>query len=253
MVPYVVVALASLIVAAVMSGVAWRVVREERRRSEARVRALAAAIASEKGSGVFFASGAEQDSRPLFHVPDLELRPPAAAPGALFAVTDRPPSSRAPAAIALGVFAVASAAALAVALSAGSRTAPPAPAASAAAVAEAPIELVALGHDRDGDRLTVRGVVRNPRGAAAVNQLAAVVFVFNHDGGFVASARGAVDAPVLATDAESTFIVQVTGITDIGRYRVSFRTDDRIVPHVDRRTAADSRLKAQGSRLETKN
>lgn len=250
MVPYVVVTLASLIVAAVMGGVAWRVVREERRRSKARVRALAADIASEEGSGVFFTSGAEKDSRPLFHVPDLDLRPPAAASGALFAVTDRPASGHAPAAIALGVFAVASAVALAVVLSAGSRTAAPAPAAPAGAVAEAPLELVALGHDRDGDRLTVRGVVRNPRGAAAVNQLAAVVFVFNHDGRFVASARGAVDAPALAPDAESPFIVSVTGMTDIGRYRVSFRTDDRIIPHVDRRAEED---KAQGSRLETKN
>src|SRR4029077_2400346 len=36
------------------------------------------------------------------------------------------------------------------------------PATATVPAAAAPLELVALGHDRDGDRLTVRGVVRNP-------------------------------------------------------------------------------------------
>lgn len=229
---YLAVTAASLIVAAIMSGLAWRVARGERRRSEARVRALAADIAAEEGSG---------HSRPLFNhedraVPDLEPRPPVAI-GQLFEAAGRPAAGRAPAAIALGMLAAAGAAALAVVLSAGSRTAPAPSAASArvTAPAESQLELLALGHDRTGDRLTVRGVVRNPRGPA-VDHLAAVVVVFNRDGALVSSARGAVDVAVLAPGAESTFGLSVPGADDIARYRVSFRTDERVVSHVDRRT-----------------
>ena len=43
-----------------------------------------------------------------------------------------------------------------------SRTPAAATPVATAAAAAPPLELVALGHERDGDRLTVRGVVRNP-------------------------------------------------------------------------------------------
>jgi hypothetical protein len=106
-----------------------------------------------------------------------------------------------------------------------------------AAVAPAPLELVALGHERDGDRLIVRGVIRNPPAASAVEPLTAVVFVFNADGGFVTSARAAVDANALRDAGETTFAVTVPDAASVSRYRVSFRSGDRIVPHVDRREA----------------
>jgi hypothetical protein len=114
--------------------------------------------------------------------------------------------------------------------------APIAAAPSAAAPAAVPLELVALGHDRDSDRLTVRGVVRNPASGAPVERLTAVVFAFNADGGFLASGRAIIDASsALRPGGESTFVVTVPGAGAVGRYRVSFRTDDRVVPHVDRR------------------
>jgi hypothetical protein len=62
-----------------------------------------------------------------------------------------------------------------------------------------------------------------------------VVFVFTRDGAFVASGRAAVAAPALDPGAESTFVVSVPHANDVGRYRVSFRSGDRLVPHVDRR------------------
>ena len=92
-----------------------------------------------------------------------------------------------------------------------------------------PLELVALGHERDGDQLTVRGVVRNPAGGAAMDRLTAVVLLFNRDGGFLASGRAAIDAPALGPAARSTFVVTVPGAATSARYRVSFRTDDRVV------------------------
>ena len=218
--PYIAVTVTASVVAALMSAIAWRVVREDRRRSEARIRTLAADI--------------QRDDR---GDADVEIRRTVPVSNDLFTVAERPRATgRATVAIALGGFAVVSAAALAVVLSAGTRTAPPAPVRPQPTVAHAPLELVALDHDRDGSGLTVRGVVRNPAGAAAVNRLAAVVSVFNREGGFVASASRAVDASMLGENSESSFIVSVPGLSDVGRYRVSFRTDDRVVPHVDRRS-----------------
>jgi hypothetical protein len=122
-------------------------------------------------------------------------------------------------------------------LSAGPRTAPPkrvaAPTIGNTDAQTVPLELVALGHDRDGDRLTVRGVVRNPAAGAPVDRLVAIVFVFNHEGGFVSSAHAAVAA--LRPGGESRFVVTLASAGDISRYRVSFRTDERVVPHIDKR------------------
>ena len=107
---------------------------------------------------------------------------------------------------------------------------------AAPATAPVPLELVALGHERDGDRLIVRGVVRNPASGAARDRVTAVVSLFNRDGGFLASGRATVDEPTLHPGSNSTFVVAIPGAGDVGRYRLSFRTDDRILPHVDRRT-----------------
>jgi hypothetical protein len=92
-----------------------------------------------------------------------------------------------------------------------------------------------LGHERDADTLTVRGMLRNPASGRELTQLTAVVLLFNHEGGFVASGRAAVQAPTLEPGAETTFVITIPGVADVGRYRVSFRTTDRVVPHVDRR------------------
>jgi hypothetical protein len=94
---------------------------------------------------------------------------------------------------------------------------------------------MALGHERDADSLTVRGVLRNPANGKALGQLTAVVLLFNHDGGLVTSGRAAVQAPTLEPGAETTFVITIPGVADVGRYRVSFRTEDGVVPHVDRR------------------
>jgi hypothetical protein len=59
--------------------------------------------------------------------------------------------------------------------------------------------------------------------------------VFTRDGAFLASGRSALAVPVLAPGAETAFVVTVPNANEIGRYRVSFRSDDRVIPHVDRR------------------
>jgi hypothetical protein len=81
----------------------------------------------------------------------------------------------------------------------------------------------------------VRGVIRSSPADPAIDQLTAVVFAFNADGGFVTSARAALDAAALRSAGETAFAVNVPDAASASRYRVSFRSGDRIVPHVDRR------------------
>jgi flagellar basal body-associated protein FliL len=228
----------STALAAVMGIVAWRIAREEAHRSQARIAALAAEI-----------HGA--DSLPLRPVAnDLELRtrPASTSGGDLFSGAGQAHASRRwPAVLAAGVFVVAAAGALIVVLSGGPAATThaanePLPAAAPPAAPTAPLELVALGHERDGDRLIVRGVVRNPPSGAAVDRLTAVVFVFNRDGGFLTSGRVMIEPSGLRPGGESIFVVTIPGAGDVGRYRVSFRTEDRIVPHVDRRVPVQAKL-----------
>ena len=264
------VTLTSMLLAAIMSVIAWRISGEERRRSEARVAALAAEIHG--GAAPLAApSGVERHAEivsrdepprlksvsaarraPRQWDDDLQLRPVGwTPPGArLFAEQPARSGSRSAAVIGAGALVLGTAVALALVLSGGSNSIArpanqptPASAASLAAVAPAPepLELVALDHERDGDRLTVRGAVRNPPSGAARDRVTAVVFLFNHDGGFLSSGRAAVESPTLNPGGESTFAVTIPDAGDVGRYRVSFRTDDRILPHVDRRTVTKVR------------
>ena len=138
---------------------------------------------------------------------------------------------------ALGVFVAGAAVAFAVVAGSGPRRfgtirtdGPPA----AQASANAPLELLALEHDRDGDRFIVRGIVRNPT-EVAIDGLAAVVSVFGRDGGLITSGRAAVPVSTLEPGAETPFVVTVSWADDVDRYHLSFHTAAGIVPHLDRR------------------
>ena len=221
-----IVTLTSMLLAAIMSVMAWRIAGGERRRSEARVAALSAEI---HGAPAAVAIIAHEDAAAAAGRVD-----PACAD--LF-VSQRAPSAARPFVV-LAAGAVVFGAAVMMAIAAGgtfSRAPRAANPAAVAVPAALPLELVALGHERVGDQLTVRGVVRNPSSGAGMDRLTAVVFVFTADGGFVASGRAAVELPALRPGGESTFVVTVPRASDVGRYRVSFRTDDRLVSHVDRR------------------
>jgi hypothetical protein len=218
-------------VAITTSLVAWRVLREDRRRSDARVAALTEDI---------YGTRANQYAE----VPLNE--PPHVAVDHLFADADDGTGPRRPRLAAIvggGALVVGSIAALLVLVTSGARpaasassTAAAAPRAAAApAIPGAPLELVALGHEREDDRLTVRGVVRNPSGGHEVTNLTAVVLLFNQQGGFLTSGRATIER-ALAPGGEAPFVVTVPGAADVGRYRVSFRTDAGVVPHVDRRS-----------------
>jgi hypothetical protein len=234
------VTLISLVLAAIMAVIAWHVSQEERRRSEARVAALAAEI--REGVPAAF------DTTPF--ATESALRGAALTSPMFAAPSSSHTSARLGVIAAIGFILFVSAAAVAVVLgrSAGhdgntvesganedaaapvaSQVTPPNP------PTPMPLELIALGHERDGDRLTVRGVIRNPPAGAEVDHVAAVVFLFNGDGRFVGSGRAAVASGTLAPGGESAFLVTIQAASGVARYRVSFRTDDRVVPHVDRR------------------
>jgi hypothetical protein len=208
-----IVTVTSVLLAAIMSAIAWRIAGDERRRSEARVARLAAEIhAGDAGRVV--------SGPPIF----------AAAPAR---------SKARPFAIVGGGALVFGAAIAMVIVSSGrfSGMTRPAQSATAATIPASarPLELVALGHERVGDQLTVRGIVRNPAAGADMSRLTAVVLLFTPDGGFLASGRADVDGASLRPGGESTFAITVPRAADVARYRVSFRTDDRLVPHLDRR------------------
>jgi hypothetical protein len=107
-------------------------------------------------------------------------------------------------------------------------------AASAAATRSPGLELLSMRHEREGDALTVTGLVRNA-GAGSADRLIAVVFTFDRSGNFLASGRAPIEFLSLAPGDESPFKVSVPNAGDVGRYRVSFRTDAGVVRHVDRR------------------
>lgn len=218
-----------LVVAAVMTLIAARVMLNERRRSAARVAALAADI--RLGSREAEPDAPIQD-RTVLHE---ETAPVMASD--MFAPAERssPQFKLVPAVLALAVVAAIGLAVVSASYRATEKpSAQTAPAAPPPATPQA-LELLMLDHDRTGDHLIVRGIVRNPPRGSEVDHLTAVVLLFNQQGGFLTSGRAPVASPTLEPGAEGSFVITVPGATDVGRYRVSFRTDDRVVPHIDRR------------------
>jgi hypothetical protein len=218
------------LVAITMTVLAWRVLREDRRRSEARVAALAAEL--DDGSANRYSEVALNEAP---HVPVDHLFANADTEG-------ERPRPRLAAIVGGGALVVGTLGALLLFVTSGARPAAstgaqarPTTAAAAHAEAGSPLELVALGHEREDDRLTVRGIVRNPAAGRTLSDVTAVVMLFNQQGGFVTSGRAAIPG-TLAPGGEAPFTVTVPGAADVGRYRVSFRTTEGILPHVDRRS-----------------
>ena len=111
----------------------------------------------------------------------------------------------------------------------------PADAADAPAAASPSLALMSMQHERRAETLTVTGRVRNQSQAPA-DRITAVVAVFDKQGRAVATADAPIDRQALAPDDESAFHVAVPHVTDVERYRVSFRNDTGVVRHVDRRS-----------------
>lgn len=207
----------SLAVAIVMTGVAWRLARDEQRRSDGRVADLAADLYHDD-------SPAPVQLNDHLFAPDAQPR----TKGSLLH------------ALGIGVVVVGTLIALLVVFTGGTSDRPGTPVVKAASDQPAPpvLELTALAHDRVRNELTVRGIVRNPSGGASIGALMAGVSVFNRQGDLVASGRAPIDRQSLEGGVESKFVVRIADAGDVYRYRVSFTVDNRTVAHVDRRDRA---------------
>lgn len=261
------VTLISVGLAGVMSVLVAKLLREERKRSDARVAALDALAAEPASHPISWKvreapAGAariryepQSDAEPPIRtrqtrerepqireregerlLNDLEIRPPVAD---IFAEPERSsPWGRRFAVI--GLLAVFGSAVLfTVALR---REGPEVDAAKSATApasmrsGSAPLELVSLRHTRDGDTLTITGLVQNPKTGVPVTRLTATAVVFAPDGTFLAGGKAPLDYTSLAAGDESPFVVTVSVRGSVARYRVGFRGEDgSVVAHVDRR------------------
>lgn len=263
---------ASLVAALVMSSAVWRMHRAERARSDARVAALNAAAGEDplpvpvpqpqplveaapatepvavnesRSTPPWTTARVSTFTTPKARGSDVVIRP--ALTGGDFPVEKSPlndnflggSGSPAPGDDRQKGLAIAAALLFVVVLTGGywtvfgSRT--QAATAGSVAAAPAPLELVSLRHERRAGRLAVSGLVRNPAAGPPVSKLTAVVFLFDQQGGFISSAKSDIDFVTLSPGDESPFVIAVDAPSSVARYRVSFRTDSGVVPHVDRR------------------
>jgi hypothetical protein len=210
----------SLALAAVMSLLVWTMVREERRRSEARVAALQDL------------AGDDVVTTPRVVAADLPLRREGPATPDLFVEPTARPSWGPRIALAAGVLAVVS--------GIGFTYWPDSEAESRAAPG-APLELLTLRHESSPGTLTVSGIVRNPAGGASLTGIIATAYVLAADGQILASARAPIDVVTFGAGEESPFRVAVAAPGQVARYRVGFRDEaGHVVAHVDRRVADEA-------------
>ena len=257
----------SLGLASVMGVITFRVLRQERRRFEARVADLSAA--ADAGP-----AGADADEEPRWHgeigparreraqapepvrpsagaydepadplwtdlvltrTADLPRHAQAAVMPDLFVAPEPMRSAGRRLILAVGLGSACLVAAFAVVLALNARTSVPATVSPAAAHVALPLELVVLDHARTGSRLSIHGLVRNPSAASAIRQLNAVVFLFDRDGGYLGTRQAPVVERELRPGGESSFEVPVESGGRVARYRLTFRVAAAPVPHVDRR------------------
>jgi hypothetical protein len=255
----------SLVVAFIMSVAAWRLAREQRERSAARVAALTAAASEGDRVPEPVQPAVEWEAVAVNARPAAPVAPWAPARVSSFpSETPDRRTGRQPAAIDTPVEApmgdaflgsavatpesggrqrglAVAACVLFVALVSGGYWTIYGDASNSVAAADrssagaAPLELVSMRHERRGPKLSITGLVRNPGTGAMVERVAAVVFLFDQHSAFVSSARADVDFTKLAPGDESPFVVTVDAPASVARYRVSFRNEAGVVPHVDRR------------------
>jgi len=260
--------------AAAMCAIVIRMLREERRRSDARVEALLAMAGEARDGDAVESSGASLAAAASAAAWHAAVEPRGAAEGVrneqavaeisgtldrgtrtegpwtrdqgdqgttaspLFALHDTAsPWGRRVAAVAALALVVLAGALAVGARDSGSDVATAADAGAGAPQA-APIELLSLSHAAESGALTITGLVQNPRGGRAMSDISAVAFLLDRGGGTIATGSAPLDFRRLDAGAESPFVVKVPVSGRVDRYRIGFR-DARggVIAHVDRRNA----------------
>jgi hypothetical protein len=254
------VTLLSMGMAAALSVIVWRMLRDERLRSEARVLALtqrsrpAPAGASRpaprdlrQGTRAAGPIRVEEHGAELGEgreTRDLMLRATPAPAAAMFAEREAASPWGNRLAVMAGL-ALVLASVILLALAAGDRTGARARPATAIGAAARPgantapaigLELLSLRDARQPAALTITGLVQNPRGGAALSGVTVTAYAFDEKGSFLASGRAPIDVTALAPGDESPFVVSVPVTDAVARYRIGFRGEDgRVIAHIDKR------------------
>lgn len=257
----------SLTLTVAMAIVTWRLVREERRRSIARIAALAAELERTRSASVpDRAAHAEpvavrtpatltppRMATPVVPAPviDLPIRPAATqrAEGTLYRTSSElfaaPDADerwpRLAGAIGMAGFVVAAVVmTMILAFPQGEVVGDPLAGAEALAKARpnqlTALELVALGHEQTGAMLSISGSIRRPGSGRELQNLFVMAMGFDRGGSMIASGRSPVDRTNPGSD-ELGFSVKIPaqGVT---RYRISFLDGASTVAHIDRRGGA---------------
>ena len=272
------VTLLSMAMAASLSVIVWRMLRDERHRSDARVVALTTMAApsatrdrahpielplrerAERGlqgpprgvsaGGTHDLNDAPRISNidPRSSNLDLPIREGAAASTRMFVEPERSsPWGHRVAVMAGRGLVIASV--ILFARASNGRTAArrtPAPANTAAAAQPganpAPaigLELLSLRDARQAGVLTITGLVQNPHGGAALSRVTVTAYAFDDTGSFLASGHALLEVTSLAPGDESPFVVSVPVTETVARYRIGFRAEDgRVIAHIDKRQQA---------------
>lgn len=232
----VVVTLVSL--GAALGLLAWvlRLAREERERSEARAAALSLLLDGELSDGASPEPARPERSVPPPIAPREEASLDAASSSGL---TDRrlefggtaagSPRTALLLAAAAGVFVIG------LGLAGLALTGPDESGRESAAHPPAPLELLALRHQRRDGVLEISGLVRNPASGRAVSGLEAVADSFGADGAPLTRGRNPLRTGRLNPGDESPFAIVLSSAAQVKRYRISFIDSTGTVPHVDLR------------------
>ena len=223
------VTLLSLFLAISMGVVTWRLVQEERRRSAARLAALAAELGR---GGELSVNEAADPLAPGSPADGDAANAPEAETGGLFASGFQSTSTG------WGRFAALAGAAVVGLVVAATVLLLSRPGAGGAAAADdggrPPLDLIALRHAAEGPFLDIRGSVRNPAEADDAERLSVVALAFDATGTLVATRRTPVETLSVPPGADSPFTIRLLA-AGISRYRISFLLDETTVPHIDRR------------------
>ena len=241
------VTLLSLGMAAALSVIVWRMLRDEKHRSEARIAALAL-LASRQASAPSPRLHTTQSAVPASVKPAVAAPVNASMAPAIVPTTgmfeeriqESPWKNRLAVMTALGLvlasvilFALAANGSRSVAKAAANG---PAAQNTAAAAPAAGLELISLRDARQANSLTITGLVRNPSQGTPLDRITVTAYTFDEKGSFLASGRALIDVTALAPGDESPFVVSVPVTETVARYRIGFRSEDgRVIAHVDKR------------------
>jgi hypothetical protein len=223
--------LLSLVIAAASGYIAWRSIRREHLRSNARVASLAEAM--DEHSLPPFRTFETEPAADLSY----EFRSETAAPAATLtfeAMETYPSIRRRLLSVLIGASVVVAGVVAIAMMSDRSEPPPPAPIVSPHAQS---LELLSLVASREGSTLAVTGLIRS-RADEPLTMVTAVVSAIDAKGRPVG--RGSVPLTAIMPRGESKFVVRITDVNEAARYRVSFRSATGVIRHVDRRAGRTS-------------